>query len=149
MQIICYRYKGHKETDNKPSFHSRKLTCGTCVNLFPVRKKTIFVYTTVVLIPAQTIYNYVHSVLYCTHCTVCTVQCVHKLSSQHEDKRGCHYFHDLEKNNTSSQGHKKADQFNRLEKINLYIHAMGDPPRAGKLGKPLKSGNGNYLAYGP
>ena len=84
--------------------------------------------------------------VYCTVHTVQSVQCVHKLSSQHEDKRGCQYFHDLEKNNTSSQGHKKADQFNKLEKINLYIHAMGDPPRAAKPGKPLKSGIGNYLA---
>ena len=83
---------------------------------------------------------------YSTVATVQSVQCVHKLSSQHEDKRGCQYLHDLEKNNTSSHGHKKADQFNKLEKINLYIHAMGDPPRAAKPGKPLKSGIGNYLA---
>ena len=60
---------------------------------------------------------------YCTVATVQSVQCVHKLISQHEDKRGCQYFHDLETNNTSSQGHKKADQFNKLLN-SIYIYTL-------------------------
>ena len=45
-----------------------KLTCGPCVNLFPVRKKT-FVYSTVLSIPTPTINNTVHlySVLNCVY----------------------------------------------------------------------------------
>ena len=64
-----------------------KLTCGTCENLFPVQKKTTFVYNFILLIPTLTINDTVHSVLYCSHCT--SVQCVHKLTSQHGDKSGC------------------------------------------------------------
>ena len=52
--------------------------------------------------------------------TVAAVQCVHKLSSQLENKRGCQYFYDLETNNTSFQGHTKADQFNKLLKIHIH-----------------------------
>ena len=60
------------------------LTCGPCVNLFPVQRKKTFVYSTVLLIPTLTINDTVHlySVLYSGHCTV---QCVHQLASQHGD----------------------------------------------------------------
>ena len=39
LQIICYQYKGQKDTDNLSSPPSRKLTCGTCGNLFPVGRR--------------------------------------------------------------------------------------------------------------
>ena len=64
---ICYWYKGQKDTDNEPSLHSRKLTCDTCGNLFPVWKTTAFVYRTLVLIQSL-----INLILYCTICAVCT-----------------------------------------------------------------------------
>ena len=36
---VINRFEGQKETDNQPSPHFRKLTCGTCGNLFPVMVK--------------------------------------------------------------------------------------------------------------
>ena len=64
-----------------------------------------------------------YSVLYCTVATVQSVHCVHKLTSQHGDKRSCQYFHDLRMNNTSSQGHKKSDQFNKI--CTLWVIPLG------------------------
>ena len=67
--------------------------------------------------------------------SVQSVQYVHNLTLLQRSMKHCQYFHDLRMNNTSSQGHKKADQFNKMLFSN--IHAMGDSPRAGKPGKPL------------
>ena len=68
--MICYEYDGQHKTDNLHSLHYRKLTCGTCENLYPVGDDCTALQCEK-LYSLYRVYN--HTAVHCVQCVHCTV----------------------------------------------------------------------------